>query len=93
MNNTERVYYSNEAENYAMRERTVLAMLFLTFGLAVGATLALLFAPSSGKIIRHDLVKNAETGFANGRDAVEPIVKRVEKEFVDLKKNVEEHRK
>ncbi len=90
--NNERVYYSHEAEMYALRDRTVLAMLFLTFGLGIGATLALLFAPSSGKITRHDLAKSVGDGFSHGRDTVEPVVKRVEKELDDLKHTINEHR-
>jgi len=93
MNNNDRVYYSHEAEMYAMHDRTVLAILFLIFGLGIGATLALLFAPLSGKSTRQEIGKSMEVGLNNGRDAVEPMVKRVEKEFEDLKKNIEDHRK
>jgi gas vesicle protein len=89
----ERIYYSHEAEMHAMRNRTVLALVLLTCGLGIGAALALLFAPSSGKTTRHDLRKGVEEGLNTGRDAVEPVVKRVEKELDGLKKNVEEHMK
>jgi gas vesicle protein len=71
----------------------MLAVIFLTLGLGVGATLALLFAPSSGNTTRHDLARSVEEGLQTGREAVEPMVKRVEKEFDGLKKNVEEHLK
>ena len=93
MNNNERIYYSHEAEMLAMHDRTVLAMLFLIFGLGIGAILALLFAPLSGKNTRHEISKTMENSMNNGRDAVEPMVKRVEKEFDDLKKNIDDHRK
>jgi gas vesicle protein len=91
--NNDRIYYSHEAEMHAMRDRTVLRLVFLTFGLGIGAILALLFAPISGKKVRDDLTKTMGDGWNNGRDAVEPMVKRIEKEFDDLKKNVEEHLK
>jgi gas vesicle protein len=91
--NNDRIYYSHEAEMHAMRDRTVLRLVFLTFGLGIGAILALLFAPISGKKVRDDLTKTVGDGWNNGRDAVEPMVKRIEKEFDDLKKNVEEHLK
>lgn len=87
----DRVYYSHEAEMHAMRDRTVLALVFLTFGLGIGAVLALLFAPTSGKKVRDDLTKTVEQGLKDGRETVEPMVKRVEKEFGELQKNVEEH--
>jgi gas vesicle protein len=89
----DRVYYSHDAEMHAMRNRTVLALVFLTFGLGIGAALALLFAPFSGKTTRHDLARSVEEGLQTGRETVEPMVKRVEKEFGELQKNVEEHLK
>ena len=89
----DRIYYSHDAEMHALRDRTMLTLIFLTFGLGIGAVLALLFAPSSGKTTRHDLVKSVEEGLQTGRDTVEPMVRQVEKEFGDLKKNVEEHLK
>ena len=91
--NNDRVYYSHDAEMHAMRDRTVLALVFLTFGLGIGAALALLFAPFSGKTTRHDLARSVEEGLQTGRETVEPMVKRVEKEFGELQKNVEEHLK
>jgi len=45
----DRVYYSHDAEMHAMRDRAVLTLAFLAFGLGIGAVLALLFAPMSGK--------------------------------------------
>jgi gas vesicle protein len=89
--NNDRIYYSHDAEIHSMHARNLLTLVFLMFGLGIGAILALLFAPSSGKSTRHDLVKSVGEGLRTGRDAVEPIVKRVEKEFGDLQKNVEEH--
>ena len=91
--NSDRIYYSHDAEMHALRDRTVLTLVFLTFGLGIGAALALLFAPSSGKIIRHDLARSVEEGLQTGRETVEPMVKQVEKEFGELQKNVEEHLK
>ena len=91
--NSDRIYYSHDAEIHALRVRAVLTLVFLTFGLGIGAALALLFAPSSGKIIRHDLTRSVEDGLQTGRETVEPMMKRVEKEFGELQKNVEEHLK
>ena len=89
----DRVYYSHDAEMHAMRDRTVWTLVFLTFGLGIGAVLALLFAPASGKKVRDDLTKTVEQGLKDGRETIEPMVKRVEKEFGELQKNVEEHLK
>ncbi len=91
--NNDRIYYSRDAEMHAMRNRSVLTLVFLTFGLGIGATLALLFAPMSGKKTRDDLTKTVEEGLSNGRDALEPVVKRLEEEFADLRKSIEDRLK
>jgi gas vesicle protein len=89
----ERVYYSHEAKLHAALKVTRVIILCLLLGLGTGAVLALLFAPTSGKKVRDDLGKTVEQGWNNGRDVVEPMVKRAEREFGDLQKNVEEHLK
>ena len=88
--NNERTYYSHDAEMRAMRDRTMLTLVFLTFGLAIGAALALLFAPTTGKQTRDDLARSMGEGLNNGREALDPMVKRLEEEFSELRKNVEE---
>ena len=52
--------------------------------------MALLFAPSTGKKVRDELARTVEEGLQNGREAVEPMVKHLEKDFDALHKNVEE---
>ncbi|HEX2622505.1 MAG TPA: YtxH domain-containing protein [Phototrophicaceae bacterium] len=91
--NNDRVYYSHDAESHAMREITRLMALCLMLGLGVGAVLALLVAPTSGKKVRDDLTKTVEQGWNNGRETVEPVVKRLEEEFAELRKQVEERLK
>jgi hypothetical protein len=73
--NSDRTYYSHDAEMRAMRERLVLSVLILLVGLGTGALLALLYAPSTGKQTRHDLAKGIEEGVQTGRDAIEERVK------------------
>lgn len=85
----DRVYYSHDAEMHAMQDRAVLTLVFLAFGLGIGAVLALLFAPTSGKKARRELTRSVEQGLKDGREIVEPMVEQVEKEFSELKKNVE----
>jgi gas vesicle protein len=91
MMHTDRIYYSHHAEMHAMRKMMRLILLYLMVGLGIGAVVALLFAPTSGKKIRDELAKTVEDGLQNGREAVEPMVKRLEKDFDELHKNVEEH--
>ncbi|MBZ0307563.1 MAG: YtxH domain-containing protein [Anaerolineae bacterium] len=91
--NNDRIYYSHDAEMHAMRDRTILTLVFLTFGLGIGAILALLFAPSSGKKTRHGLAESVGDGLNTGREAVEPMMKRLEEQFNELRKNVEDRLK
>ena len=91
--NTDRIYYSHDAEMHAMRDRTMQVTLFLTFGLVIGATMALLFAPSSGRITRHDLAEGVEDGIHSSRETIEPLVKRLEEQFNELRKSVEDRLK
>lgn len=89
----ERVYYSRDAEVRAVRDRTMIALIFLSLGLGAGIGLALLFAPMSGKETREGLTKTLEQGLKDGRELVEPVVEQVEKEFGELKKTVGERLK
>jgi gas vesicle protein len=89
----ERVYYSHDAEMQAGRNRTILALVFLTLGMGIGTGLALLFAHMSGKNTRDGLTKTLEQSLKDSREMVEPIAEQVEKEFGDLKKSVEKRLK
>lgn len=91
MSSNERVYYSNDARVHDLRLRTVFTILYLGIGLGIGAILALLFAPASGKTTRHELGKNMEEGLQSGKDNFEPTVKRLESEFADFRKYIEDH--
>jgi gas vesicle protein len=85
-----RTYYSREAESDAIRRITIMAVLWLALGLSVGAVMALLFAPAAGKKTRHSLTRNFEDGLNSGQDAIEPVVKRLEKEMGELRQTLEE---
>ncbi len=91
--NSDRIYYSRDAEMHAMRDRAVLTLLCLAFGLGIGAALALLFAPSSGKKTRHDLAESVGDSLNTGRETVEPMIKRLEEQINELRKSTEERLK
>lgn len=86
----ERIYYSREAEMAAMRSRSIMTLTFLVIGLTIGAILAILFAPDEGKNTRKDLAKGVEDGLNTGRETLEPMIKQLEDQFNDLRKNVED---
>ena len=88
--NNDRIYYSHDAETHARRVIAAFTIVALALGLGIGAILALLFAPASGKQVRHDLAQSIEEDWENGRDAVDPMVKRLEDKFAELVKKVEE---
>jgi gas vesicle protein len=83
--NTDRIYYSRDAEIQAIREKTVMAMILMAVGMSIGAVLALLFAPAAGSETRHDVAHTVEAGIKDGRESVEPLVKRLEHEIADLR--------
>lgn len=88
--NNDRVYYSRDAETQAKRETVAFTVLALTLGLGIGALLALLLAPSSGKKVRHDIAQSTGENWEHGRDTVDPIVKRIKEKSGELLKNIEE---
>ena len=90
MIDSNRTYYSREAEQHAERERVRLVIVCLMFGLGIGSVMALLFAPAEGKKIREDLRRTVEESVHNGRDRVEPAVNNFEKEAHNLRKKVAE---
>ncbi len=84
----ERIYYSREAEQQAMREMTRLTLIYAALGLSIGAGLALLFAPSSGQKIRMSLSKTLEEGLNRGQEAVEPLFEQIHGQVDDLRETV-----
>jgi gas vesicle protein len=84
----DRTYYSRDAEMRANQERMGTTLLFIVLGLGIGAVLALLFAPSSGEKVRHEISGAIEDRFGR-RDAGLNLHK-LEKEFSDLRKKVED---
>jgi gas vesicle protein len=78
----DRVYYSREAQDRANQERNSAIVVFMVVGLAIGAVLALMFAPNSGEKTRKELAGSIG-------DTTSSTVKQLEKEFAELRKKVE----
>jgi len=88
--NDSRVYYSHDAEVQAARDKAMLTLVCLALGLGIGAVMALMFAPNSGEKTRKELGHALEEGVNTGRGNVEPTLKRLEKEFSELRQKVDE---
>jgi gas vesicle protein len=88
--NPDRMYYSRDAELQAMRDKTVMAALVMVLGLGIGAALALLFAPAAGTETRQEIAHTFESSVKDGRETVEPLVKRLEHEIADLRQRFQE---
>lgn len=88
----DRIYYSREAEMQAMRDRNIAMFAILVVGVTIGTALALLFAPRSGEKTRADLAGALEQGFDEGRKQGSDTIERLEKDFADLRKRIEDRR-
>jgi len=86
----DRIYYSHEAEMRANRDRAMAVLIFMALGLGIGAVLALMFAPKSGEKTRSELASTLGEGIETGREATTKTIGRLEKDFADLRKKVEE---
>lgn len=86
----DRIYYSRAAEERAKREQMVLTVVFLLLGLSIGAVLALLFAPSSGSDTRKEITHTVGEGVETGREATNKAINRLENEFAELRKRLED---
>ena len=85
-----RIYYNREAEMQAMREKTVMAVVLTAVGLAIGALVALLFAPARGDQTRENIAHTFEEGIKEGRSTVEPVISRLQHDIADLRERLED---
>jgi gas vesicle protein len=85
-----RIYYSREAEQLAQQRRTLVVLLAMALGSAIGGTIALLFAPKKGEDIRKNLVDHAGQAYDSSREATAKTLERLQKDFDALRRDVEE---
>lgn len=85
----DRIYYSQEAERVARRQRIVSIVLFMALGLGLGAIIAILFAPDEGEKTRKLIADAVEDGFRRGVESVSDALGDLEPEFPDLRQRVD----
>lgn len=88
-NNT-RVYYSQEAADRARREQTAMVVTFLGLGIAAGLVLSFLFGPDNKKKAKRDISHAFGDAIHSGQKASEKALHRLEHEFNELKKTIED---
>lgn len=86
---SDRIYYSEEAKQAAMRRRTALAALSLLVGAGIGAILALLFAPEEGDALRKEISQRAHDQLETGSEATSSTLAALENKYKDLRQFVE----
>jgi gas vesicle protein len=82
--------YDDDGEPYIIIEKTSGGMSSFLMGLAVGAGLALLFAPQSGAETRQSIRRNARKMRHAAEDAVGDVTQKVGDTFETAKQRVEE---
>ncbi|MFZ4815387.1 MAG: YtxH domain-containing protein [Phototrophicaceae bacterium] len=87
--NHDRNYFNHDEDTHTTVETAGLMVLSLIVGLGIG-TLVLLVAPASGKRTRRNIAHNVEEGLHSGRESAEQLMKRLEGEFADLRKSIDE---
>ena len=83
-----RIYYSEEAENMMKRQRIVDALMFIGLGIGVGSAVALFLAPSNGAKTRELITHTLEEGFQRGRETTDEALRQLEQEVPNLRERV-----
>lgn len=85
-----RIYYSDEARQYAEQRQMLQLLLAAAIGMAVGGAAALLFAPQSGDKIRRRLAHAIDEGYQRGREATDDAIGELEKEIPGLRERIDD---
>ena len=81
----ERVYYSRDAEMRAQRQQFVLVVAATAVSLSVGALIALLLAPRTGKEIRRTLGEQIDQAYNTGREIADQVRRDVEERVQNVR--------
>jgi gas vesicle protein len=73
----ERIYYSQEAERRAARDRFTMAVIVTGFGIGVGAIIALLLAPRPGDHTRRQIGETISQAATQGAEVAGQVARTV----------------
>jgi gas vesicle protein len=74
------------------RSPTADRLTYLLIGAGIGATLALLFAPKSGKELRRDIVDVSKKSYGKGREAAHALGDRVSEGVGTVRESLEKQK-
>ena len=74
---SERIYYSQEAEQQARRNKLVLVMMVAGLSVGIGAMISLLFAPQRGDKTREQLGEQVNNTVSKGREVAKTASKQI----------------
>lgn len=80
----DRMYYSEESEKTAHRQKLALGLSSLVIGAGIGTAVSLLFAPEEGEKLRKRISDTIGDNIEEGQDKVSKLIEELEDEYPDL---------
>jgi gas vesicle protein len=85
----DRIYYSKEAQQRAMRERLLIVAIVSLIGVAAGSVIMLLLAPRSGDETRQAIASAVTDAVERSGEASQTAVKQLNEELRELRQRLE----
>lgn len=87
---SDRMYYSQEAEQRARRDKLMLILLTTGLSVTIGALIAMLFAPQTGDEFREQIGEQVGDTIAKGRKLAESASDRVAEQAGKLREEAQD---
>lgn len=79
-----RIYYSEEAEQSARRQRMMDIVMFISLGIGLGSMITLLLAPNDGERTRRFIAQTLGEGYQAARRPFEPDPPKMRERVSDM---------
>lgn len=86
----QRTYYSEDAKQRAQAKTTAVVAICLALGATIGTAIAVLFAPQSGDQTRDELASTVDNQLAQGREATDSAIERLQEQVSRLQERLED---